>query len=66
MCRLLGVARSGYYAWLNNPVSMRAKEDARLLRLIQASFEASRAREELAGLAARVPPMDRPQEIKQS
>ena len=41
MCRLLGVARSGYYAWLNNPVSMRAKEDARLLRLIQASFEAS-------------------------
>jgi putative transposase len=41
MCRLLGVARSGYYAWLKNPMSDRAKEDARLLRLIRASFTAS-------------------------
>lgn len=38
MCRLLGVAPSGYYAWLLHPVSNRAREDARLLRLIQASF----------------------------
>ncbi len=42
MCRVLGVARSGYYAWLSEPLSMRAKEDARLLRLIRASFSASR------------------------
>jgi len=41
MCRLLGVARSGYYEWLKNPVSDRAREDARLLRLIRASFKAS-------------------------
>lgn len=41
MCRLLEVAPSGYYAWLKNPVSDRAKEDARLLRLIRASFKAS-------------------------
>lgn len=41
MCRLLGVAPSGYYAWLKKPVSDRAKEDARLLRLIRASFKAS-------------------------
>lgn len=41
MCRLLDVAPSGYYAWLKNPVSDRAKEDARLLRLIKASFKAS-------------------------
>lgn len=41
MCRLLGVARSGYYAWLKQPVSNRAEEDARLLRLIRASFRAS-------------------------
>lgn len=41
MCRLLGVARAGYYAWLDHPVSDRAQEDARLLRLIRASFTAS-------------------------
>jgi hypothetical protein len=40
MCRLLGVAPSGYYAWLKQPVSSRAQEDARLLRLIRASFTA--------------------------
>lgn len=41
MCRLLGVAPSGYYKWLAHPVSNRAKEDARLVRLIRASFTAS-------------------------
>ena len=41
MCRLLEVTRSGYYEWLKNPVSKRAQEDARLLRLIRASFVAS-------------------------
>jgi len=41
MCRLLGVAPSGYYAWLSQPVSNRTQEDARLLRLIRASFTAS-------------------------
>ncbi len=32
MCRLLGVTRSGYYAWLKSPISKRAQEDQRLLR----------------------------------
>lgn len=41
MCELLQVAPSGYYAWLRAPVSERALEDARLLRLIKASFVAS-------------------------
>src|SRR4029077_3418319 len=41
MSRALGVASSGYYAWLHQPVSNRAQEDARLLRLIRASFVAS-------------------------
>jgi putative transposase len=41
MCRLLEVSRSGYYAWLGKPLSDRAREDARLLRLIRASFKAS-------------------------
>lgn len=41
MCRTLGVSRAGYYAWLEKPISDRAHEDARLLRLIRASFVAS-------------------------
>jgi putative transposase len=41
MCRILEVAPSGYYEWLLQPISNRAKEDARLLRLIRASFVAS-------------------------
>ena len=41
MCRLLDVARSGYYEWLRHPISNRSKENARLLRLIRASFAAS-------------------------
>ena len=41
MCRLLDVTRSGYYAWLKEPISNRAQADARLLRLIRASFVAS-------------------------
>lgn len=41
ICRLLGVARAGYYAWLENPISDRAQEDERLLRLIRSSFLAS-------------------------
>lgn len=41
MCRILEVAPSGYYEWLLQPISNRAKEDARLLTLIRASFVAS-------------------------
>ena len=35
MCRVLGVAPSGYCDWLLQPISNRAQEDARLLRLIR-------------------------------
>ena len=41
MCRVLEVAVSGYYDWLKQPISNHAQEDARLLRLIRASFIAS-------------------------
>lgn len=41
LCRVLDVAPSGYYAWVQQPLSRRAQEDARLLRLIRASFVAS-------------------------
>lgn len=41
MCRTLDVAPSGYYEWLQKPISDRAVEDARLLTLIRASYKAS-------------------------
>lgn len=41
MCKILEVAQSCYYEWLQKPISNRAQEDARLLRLIRASFVAS-------------------------
>ncbi|HEY1058353.1 MAG TPA: IS3 family transposase [Limnobacter sp.] len=42
MCRVLRIARAGFYAWLHKPVSDRAIEDHRLLELIRASYLASR------------------------
>jgi hypothetical protein len=39
MCQELEVAQSGYYAWLQKPVSDRALEDSRLLVLIRASYK---------------------------
>jgi putative transposase len=41
MCRLLDVSRSGFSAWLQNPLSERAREDQRLLALIVAAHTAS-------------------------
>jgi putative transposase len=41
LCRVFGLAPSGYYAWLRKPVSDRGLEDAHLLRLIRASYTAS-------------------------
>lgn len=41
MCRVLRVARAGFYAWLHEPVSDHAREDARLLDLIEDSYSAS-------------------------
>ena len=41
MCRVLKVARAGFYHWLHEPESERAKEDRRLLELIRQSYAAS-------------------------
>jgi putative transposase len=42
MCEMLGVMRSGYYAWKHNPQSARDKEDIRLCKLIKKSFDEGR------------------------
>ena len=41
MCRVLGVHRSGYYAWLRAPTSQRDREDQRLLGLAKHHWLAS-------------------------
>ena len=41
MCRVLQVARAGFYAWLQCPMSDRARDDTRLLELIRHSYAAS-------------------------
>ena len=35
MCQVIGVHRSGFYAWLNKPISCRMQEDLRLLSKIK-------------------------------
>lgn len=41
MCRVLYVARAGFYAWLHNSVSARDKDNQRLLTLIRDSYSLS-------------------------
>ncbi|ENT4773353.1 IS3 family transposase [Salmonella enterica] len=41
MCRVLCVARAGFYAWLHNPLSARDKDNQRLLTLIRDSYSLS-------------------------
>ncbi|MCF6768612.1 IS3 family transposase, partial [Thiotrichales bacterium 19S11-10] len=42
LCKVLGVSRSGYYAWLSRPVSMRARLDHSLTNDIERIFYNSR------------------------
>lgn len=35
MCRVLGIHRSGFYAWLKNPLFRRALESERLVEQIR-------------------------------
>ena len=41
-CDVLGVSRSGYYAWLKRPASARAERRAQLSRRIKDTFDANR------------------------
>lgn len=42
MCHVLGVKRSGYYAWRNRPLSPRAKANEDLLEQIREAFDICR------------------------
>ena len=42
MCKVLGVSRSGYYAWEKRPESKRKREDAMLVEKIRGSHRQSR------------------------
>lgn len=42
MCQVLGVKRSGYYAWKNRPLSPRDKSNDELLTQIREAFEVCR------------------------
>lgn len=42
MCQVLGVQRSGYYAWKGRPVSARAQANAELLEKVRQAFLHSR------------------------
>lgn len=44
MCRALGVAPSGYYAWRQRPMSERAQRDQALTPHVRAAFLASKGR----------------------
>jgi putative transposase len=44
MCRVLGIAPSGYYAWLQRSPSKKSTQDEVLLTHVRASFRASRRR----------------------
>lgn len=44
MCRVLGIAPSGYYAWLKSSPSKKAMRDDVLLTHVRAAFKASRRR----------------------
>ncbi len=41
MCRCLRIHPSGFYAWLKNPLSKRAREDYRQTKLIKNAWEES-------------------------
>lgn len=41
MCRLLKVSKSGFYAWMNRPMSVHARTDVRLTAVIRAIHEYS-------------------------
>ncbi|GKO02908.1 hypothetical protein NUBL17190_45880 [Klebsiella pneumoniae] len=41
MCRVLCVARAGFYVWLHTPVSARDKDNQRLLALVRDSCSLS-------------------------
>jgi len=44
LCRVLGVSRSGFYAWWRRPASQRAIDDSRLVAEVAAIFDENKRR----------------------
>ena len=42
LCKMVGVSKSGYYAWRSRPPSKRSREDAALAEKIREIHERSR------------------------
>jgi putative transposase len=41
MCRYLSIHPSGFYAWIKNPLSHRAREDVRQIKLLKDAWKDS-------------------------
>jgi putative transposase len=52
LCRVLGVAKSAFYAWQRRSVSARARTDAQLTETITAIYDQSRRTLNCAAVAS--------------
>jgi len=53
LCRMLGVSKSGYYAWRSRPPSERRRQDALLIEKIRETYGYPRVHAELRSLGVR-------------
>lgn len=42
ICQVFGISRSGYYAWMRNPLKQRQRQDMELMPVVQRAFDSGR------------------------